>query len=241
MDKNYIGFHISADMMEIWYFRSLKINQKKSCMLTDLKENFTNIFEDALIEEINDVGTLKKVKEGEKLIEIGDYVRSMPLLISGAIKILREDDDGDELLLYFLERGDTCAMTLTCCLGQTKSEIRAIAELDTTLIMIPIQKMEEWTGKYKSWRNFVFQSYHERLTEMLETIDSIAFYNMDERLVKYLQNKQKVTNDSLINSTHQEIAYELHTSRVVVSRLLKKLESMGKIELYRNSIKIVSL
>ncbi|HBC05189.1 MAG: Crp/Fnr family transcriptional regulator [Aequorivita sp.] len=210
-------------------------------MLTDLKENFTNIFEDALIEEINEVGTLKEVKEGEKLIEIGDYVRSMPLLISGAIKILREDDDGDELLLYFLERGDTCAMTLTCCLGQTKSEIRAIAELDTTLIMIPIQKMEEWTGKYKSWRNFVFQSYHERLTEMLETIDSIAFYNMDERLVKYLQNKKKVTKDSLINSTHQEIAYELHTSRVVVSRLLKKLESMGKIELYRNSIKIVSL
>ncbi|HNP68782.1 MAG TPA: Crp/Fnr family transcriptional regulator [Aequorivita sp.] len=210
-------------------------------MLTDLKENFTNIFEDALIEEINEVGTLKEVKEGEKLIEIGDYVRSMPLLISGAIKILREDDDGDELLLYFLERGDTCAMTLTCCLGQTKSEIRAIAELNTTLIMIPIQKMEEWTGKYKSWRNFVFQSYHERLTEMLETIDSIAFYNMDERLVKYLQNKKKVTKDSLINSTHQEIAYELHTSRVVVSRLLKKLESMGKIELYRNSIKIVSL
>ena len=210
-------------------------------MLTDLKENFTHIFEDALIAEINEVGILKEVKEGEKLIEIGDYVRSMPLLISGAVKILREDDNGDELLLYFLERGDTCAMTLTCCLGQKKSEIRAIAELDTILIMITIQKMEEWTGKYKSWRNFVFQSYHERLTEMLETIDSIAFFNMDERLVKYLQNKQKVTNESLINSTHQEIAYELHTSRVVVSRLLKKLESLGKIELYRNSIKIVSL
>jgi CRP/FNR family transcriptional regulator len=210
-------------------------------MLNNLKENFSHIFEDDLIEEICQVGTLREIKEGEKLIEIGDYVKSMPLLISGAIKILREDDDGDELLLYFLERGDTCAMTLTCCLGQTKSEIRAIAELDTTLIMIPIQKMEEWTGKYKSWRNFVFQSYHERLKEMLETIDSIAFYNMDERLVKYLQNKQKVTNDTFINSTHQEIAYELHTSRVVVSRLLKKLESMGKIELFRNSIKIVSL
>lgn len=210
-------------------------------MLHNLKKNFTNIFEDDLIEEINRVGFLKEIKEGEKVIEIGDYVRSMPLLISGAIKILREDDKGDELLLYFLERGDTCAMTLTCGLGQTKSEIRAIAELDTSLIMIPIQKMEEWTGKYKSWRNFVFQSYHERLTEMLETIDSIAFLNMDERLVKYLQSKQKVTNDSLINSTHQEIAYELHTSRVVVSRLLKKLESLGKIELYRSSIKIVSL
>ncbi len=210
-------------------------------MLTYLKENYAAIFEDALIDEINQVGTLKEVKEGEKLIEIGDYVRSMPLLISGAIKILREDDNGDELLLYFLERGDTCAMTMTCCLGQTKSEIRAIAEMDTMLIMIPIQKMEEWTGKYKSWRDFVFQSYHERLTEMLETIDSIAFLNMDERLVKYLQNKQKVNKSDTINSTHQEIAYELHTSRVVVSRLLKKLESMGKIELYRNSIKIISL
>lgn len=225
----------------MWYFRSLKTNQKNCYMLDILKENFTHLFEDALIAEINEVGILKKVKEGEKLIEIGDYVRSMPLLVSGVVKILREDDNGDELLLYFLERGDTCAMTLTCCLGQKKSEIRAIAELDTTLIMIPIQKMEEWTGKYKSWRNFVFQSYHARLTEMLATIDSIAFFNMDERLVKYLQNKQKVTNDSVINSTHQEIAYELHTSRVVVSRLLKKLESLGKIELFRNSIKIVSL
>ncbi|WP_347374931.1 Crp/Fnr family transcriptional regulator [Aequorivita sp. Q41] len=210
-------------------------------MLNILKENFAHTFEDALIEEINQVGTLKVVNEGDKLIEIGDYLRSMPLLISGAIKILREDDDGDELLLYFLERGDTCAMTLTCCLGQTKSEIRAVAELDTTLIMIPIQKTEEWTGKYKTWRNFVFQSYHSRLTEMLETIDNIAFMNMDERLVKHLQSKQKITNHSLINSTHQEIAYELHTSRVVISRLLKKLESMGKIELYRNSIKIISL
>ena len=210
-------------------------------MLKYLKENFSTLFEDALLEEINQVGVLKEVKEGEKLIEIGDYVRSMPLLISGAIKILRDDKDGDELLLYFLERGDTCAMTLTCCLGQTKSEIRAVAELDTSLIMIPIQKMEEWTGKYKSWRNFVFQSYHARLTEMLETIDNIAFMNMDERLVKHLRSKKKIAKDSIINSTHQEIAYELHTSRVVISRLLKKLESMGKIELYRNSIKIVSL
>lgn len=210
-------------------------------MLNKLKENFSHLFEDALIQEIIEVGALKEVSEGEKLIEIGDYLRSMPLLVSGAIKILREDDKGDELLLYFLERGDTCAMTLTCCLGQKKSEIRAIAELDTVLIMIPVQKMEEWMGKFKSWRNFVLASYHTRLMEMLDTIDSIAFLNMDERLVKYLRDKQKIGGEPFINSTHQEIAYELHTSRVVVSRLLKKLESLGKIELYRNSIKIVSL
>ena len=210
-------------------------------MLNNLKENFSHLFEDALIEEINQVGTLKHVKEGDKLIEIGDYMRSMPLLISGAIKILREDDNGDELLLYFLETGDTCAMTLTCCLGQKKSEIRAIAELDTTLIMIPVQKMEEWMGQYRSWRNFVLVSYHTRLMEMLDTIDSIAFLNMDERLVKYLRDKQNINKTDLIASTHQEIAYELHTSRVVVSRLLKKLETLGKIELSRNSIRIKAL
>lgn len=210
-------------------------------MLKNLKDSFSHLFEDELIDQIIQVGILKEVKEGDVLIEIGDYLRSMPLLLSGAIKILREDNNGDELLLYFLERGDTCAMSLTCCLGHSKSEIRAIAELDTTLIMIPVQKMEEWTGKYKSWRNFVMESYHTRLMEMLETIDSIAFMNMDERLVKYLRDKQKIVGEPVINSTHQEIAYELNTSRVVISRLLKKLETLGKIKLNRNSIDILDL
>lgn len=205
-------------------------------MIQELTQNYSNLFESELLNEINQVGTFKEVLEGDKLIEIGQYVRSMPLLVSGAIKILREDNDGDELLLYFLEKGDTCAMTLTCCLGQTKSEIRAIAETDAKLIMIPIEKMEEWSAKYKSWRNFVFESYHNRLNELLETIDSIAFLKMDERLLKYLNEKARITNDNIINNTHQEIAYELHTSRVVISRLLKKLEKLDKVELHRNHI-----
>lgn len=210
-------------------------------MIQELKDNYGHLFEDLLLNEINQVGTLKEVEEGIKIMDIGQYIRSMPLLISGVIKILREDDNGDELLLYFLEKGDTCAMTLSCCLGDTKSEIRAITELDTKLIMIPIQKMEEWTAKYKSWRNFVFDSYHNRLMEMLTTIDSIAFMKMDERLLKYLKDKVKVTKEDIVKSTHQEIAYELHTSRVVISRLLKSLENQEKIELYRNYIKIISL
>jgi len=210
-------------------------------MIQQLKDSYGHLFEDALLQEIAQVGTFKEIPEGYKLMEIGQYIKSMPLLIEGAVKILRDDDDGDELLLYFLERGDTCAMTLTCCLGASKSEIRAIAELDTKLIMIPIQKMEEWTSKYKSWRNFVFESYHNRLMEMLETIDSIAFMKMDERLLKYLGDKSKVTNEDTIYSTHKEIAYELHTSRVVISRLLKNLEKRGKIKLYRNNIKLISI
>jgi len=210
-------------------------------MIQELKFSYGHIFENELLEEINQVGTFKEIPEGYKLIEIGEYIKSMPLLISGAIKVLREDDEGDELLLYFLERGDTCAMTLSCCLGQTKSEIRAVAELDTKLVMIPIRKMEEWTGKYRSWRNFVFESYHNRLMEMLEAIDSIAFLKMDERLLKYLKDKVHITHDNTVRTTHQEIAYELHTSRVVISRLLKNLEKMGKIKLNRNNIEVISL
>ncbi|MBE9488648.1 MAG: Crp/Fnr family transcriptional regulator [Bacteroidetes bacterium] len=210
-------------------------------MIQDLKNKYGHLFEDALLDEISLFGLFKDIPEGYKLIETGQYIKSMPLLISGAIKIMRDDNDGDELLLYFLESGDTCAMTLTCCLGNTKSEIRAVAELPTKLIMVPIEKMEEWTAKYKSWRNFVFESYHNRLMEMLETLDSIAFLKMDERLLKYLRDKSNITKDHIIYSTHQEIAYELHTSRVVISRLLKKLENQGKIELNRNNIKIISL
>lgn len=209
-------------------------------MINELKESYGHLFEDELLTEISRVGVLKEIPAGEILIDIGSYVRYIPLLISGAIKILREDEEGDELLLYFLEKGDTCAITLSCCMGQTKSDIRAVAEMDTKLIMIPIQKMEEWISAYKSWRNFAFLSYHNRLQEMLEAIDGIAFLKMDERLVKYLLEKAKINKDNIINSTHQEIAYELHTSRVVISRLLKQLEKLGKIELYRNNIKVLS-
>ncbi|MFC6861142.1 Crp/Fnr family transcriptional regulator [Zunongwangia atlantica] len=210
-------------------------------MLEKLKEAYHFIFEDELLNEIDRSGQLKEFKAGEMIIDFGDYLKSMPLLLDGAIKVLREDSDGDELLLYFLERGDTCAMTLSCCLGTTKSEIRAVAEKDTTLIMIPIEKMEEWTAQYKTWRNFVFESYHTRLTEMLDTIDTIAFLNMDERIMKYLQDKAKINQDEVVSSTHQQIAYDLHTSRVVVSRILKKLEIEGKIKLNRNQIEVLDL
>lgn len=210
-------------------------------MLQELKEGYGKQFEDALINEIVQVGTFKEVPEGSKLMDIGDYIKGMPLLISGAIKILREDKDGDELLLYYLEKGDTCSMTMTCCMGDSKSEIRAIAETDAKLIMVPIQKIEEWMTKYRTWRNFVFESYHDRLNELLSTLDHIAFDKMDERLVAYLKEKSRINKDHIIHNTHQEIAYDLHTSRVVISRLLKKLEQMGKIELHRNHIKILEL
>jgi len=210
-------------------------------MLSDFNFNYKHLFEEELRTEILSIGVYRKVNEGVELIDIGNEIKFMPLVISGAIKILREDDNGDELALYFIEQGDTCAMTITCCLGSAKSKIRAIAETETELLMIPIQKIGDWMNKYKTWQNFILQSYHERMQELLEAIDTIAFLNMDERLLKYLKGKAIVNKSELIQVTHKEIANDLHTSRVVISRLLKALEKKGRIELRRNQIHLLEI
>lgn len=208
-------------------------------MIQEIKKYYGSQFEPALIEEINRVATFMDVQEGEDLIKSGQYIRSMPLLLSGSIKVMRHDEEGQELLLYYLERGETCAMTMSCCMGNTKSEIHAITETPVKLLMIPIGKMEEWSSKYKTWRNFVFSSYHARMMELLESVDNIAFNNLDERLEKYLQERMKILNSKHIYTTHQEIASDLHTSRVVVSRLLKKMENKDRIKLHRSFIEVL--
>lgn len=208
-------------------------------MIEDLKHHYAYLFEDELLKEIQAVGQLKTCPANDIIMDIGQKVTMIPLVLTGAIKIFREDTNGDDLLLYFIEQGDTCAMTLTCCLGVKKSEIRAIAEVDTTVLMIPVEYMSLWMTRYKSWQNFILQSYHERMTELLEALDSIAFLKLDERLLKYLRDKALVNRNDTIQVTHQIIAQDLHSSRVVISRLLKTLENEKKIELNRNQIKIL--
>ena len=210
-------------------------------MNTDMIANFGYLFEKELLEEISKIGITKKFKAESTIIELGDYIKSMPLLISGAIKILREDDKGEELVLYYLEKGDTCAMTLSCCMGQTKSKIRAVAETDVSLVLLPKEKMADWLTSYKTWQSFILQSYHNRVEELLQAVDTIAFYKMDERLFKYLKDKAMVTHNDVLQVTHKQISDDLHTSRVVISRLLKKLENEQKIQLFRNSIKVLEL
>ena len=204
-----------------------------------LHQIYGTLLEETLLNEIEQVAMLKEFKEGDVIIDFGDNIKKMPLLLSGAIKILREDFDEGELLLYFIEKGDTCSMSLSCCIGDTKSEIRAVAETDGQVVMIPVMYMELWLGKYKSWRNYVFASYNNRLKEMLTAIDNLAFMNMDKRLLNYLLEKAKINDTKEINTTHQEIAYDLNTSRVVISRLLKALEKDGKIKLLRAYIEIL--
>ena len=208
-------------------------------MKEELIKNYEAIFEPALIDDIFQVAVFKDFAEGDLLIDYGQRILKMPLLLEGALKILREDLDEGELLLYFIEKGDTCAMTLACCLGDTYSEIRAVAENDGKVAMIPVNKMEDWLSKYKSWRNFVFNSYNIRLKEMLASIDQLAFMNMNDRLMKYLEEKSKIYHSKDLKTTHLEIAHDLNTSRVVVSRLLKVFENEQKIKIHRASIELL--
>ncbi|RDK88932.1 CRP/FNR family transcriptional regulator [Marinirhabdus gelatinilytica] len=203
------------------------------------KTTYFSQFEPALISEMIEVGEFSQISEGQDLIRVGQFIHFIPLVIQGSIKIMRPDDDGNELLLYHLEEGGTCAMSMNCCLGSTKSEIHAIAETDVKILKVPVAKMEEWSSSYKTWRHFVYNSYHNRMMEMLDSIDNIAFNNMDERLEKYLQDKMEILNSKHIYSTHKEIAQDLHTSRVVISRLLKKMENSNKLKLHRSFIEVL--
>ncbi|MEO1050550.1 MAG: Crp/Fnr family transcriptional regulator [Bacteroidota bacterium] len=205
----------------------------------EIRERFRGVFELGLINEIIEKGRIQHVPEGEVLMDLGKYIKFMPIVLSGAVRILREDKEGNELFLYYLNGGDACAMSMSCCLQNKKSEIRAISEAPSTICMLPIPLMEEWLEKYHSWKMYVFESYNSRFDELLTTIDSIAFLKMDERLLKYLLDKKQQSGSYVITKTHQEIANELNTSRVVISRLLKQLEKEERITLHRNRIEIL--
>ena len=204
-----------------------------------VRKHFPNIAEKALQEEIATVGKLTEFSAGTVIMDVGQYVKLVPLVIEGAIKVSREDDDGHELFLYYLQGGQTCSMSFTCCMMNKKSEIRTIAEENTKMIGIPIRYVDEWMTKYQSWKNFVMQTYDFRMMELVRTIDSIAFHHMDERLLAYLDKKAQATHSKVINATHQEIAYDLNASREAVSRLLKQLENDGRVKLGRNKIELV--
>jgi CRP/FNR family transcriptional regulator len=201
--------------------------------------SFNYLLDDALIEEMSKVSTLRSFKKNDIIIDVGQELAFVPLLLSGNIKVMREDDDGHDLLLYVLESGDTCAMSLTCCMSKSTSKIRAVADSDAKLVMIPVEKMADWFNNNDSWRMFILQSYQVRFNEMLETIDTLAFLKMDERLYKYLTDQVKLGASETLNLTHQNIAEDLNTSRVVISRLLKQLEKEGRITLGRNKITVL--
>lgn len=208
--------------------------------IQSLKKLFSDLYEPNLVQAIQQKGHLLRIHAGESLIQIGQYIKYMPLILSGSLKIMREDDDGKELLIYHVDPGETCAMSITCCMGDTKSNVRAEAEEDTTLIAIPIHLLDQWSSEYVSWKHFIMRTYQKRFEDLLKTIDSIAFQKLDDRLLQLLKEKSLKSPEQVITATHQEIANELHSSREVISRLLKKLENEGTVKLGRNKIQWLS-
>lgn len=197
-------------------------------------------FETGLIQQIEQYGMLRKVPAGQNILEPGQSIQFMPLVLKGLIKISRIDDEGREIFLYHVNAQESCAMTFTCCMEHHESEIRAMAEDDVEMILLPASLMDEWLARFPSWKRYVMHTIHLRFNELLKTLDQIAFQKLDERLLNYLKEHSKATGSTLINSSHEQIAMDLATSRVVISRLLKKLENDGKVLLYRNQIKLLN-
>lgn len=204
-----------------------------------LHQNFPVFKNDAMLDSIAKDARWFNNDTEELIVDIGDFPRWIPLVTKGAIKISRADDDGGEIFLYYLYPGQTCAMTLNCCMIDKPSEIRAVAEAGTEFVGLPRKSLPKWMLDFEEWRQFTLESYNERYENLLATIDAIAFQKLDERLINLLRDKSIAVGKTEIDVTHKRLAEELHSSREVISRLLKQLEKMGKVKLSRNKVKIL--
>lgn len=201
-----------------------------------LNSVLSGITDTVLLENIKKEGHEVKVPAGQSIMEPGQFVKMVPIVLEGAIKVLRVDEEGRELFLYYLYPGETCALSLTCCDASKPSEIKAVAEEDTLILGVPVRFHEKWSEEFRQWKDFVTQTYQTRFQEMLKALDAVAFLKMDQRLMRYIQVKREKFNSNELQITHLEIAKELGTSREVISRLLKQLEKKKWIELGRNKI-----
>ncbi len=198
-----------------------------------------SIFTDpALLEEIKKYCRVKTVDKGSVLIAPGADIVFVPIVQKGALRIVRENDEGKEIFLYHLYPGQICSMAISCCQAGKKSMVKAIAEDETEVLQIPVGMVEEWF-KYPEWKTYVNSTYSTRFAELMQVIDLIAFSNMDKLLLHYLRERAKAVNTKALYITHQQIADELHTQREVISRLLRTMEDKGLVRMGRNTIEIL--
>lgn len=209
--------------------------------LNQIIEKHFPFFEKALQEQMGEVGQIRQVKSGDVLMKTGQNIRATMLVLDGLIKIFREDEEGNEFFMYYLQPGEACALSMVCAIKNETSQIMAKAVQDTEVLAIPIQYMDQWMASYKSWYHFVITSYRQRFEDMLQTIDHIAFRNMDERLVFYLQQHLDVQKNNIVQASYTEIAQELNSSREVISRLMKKLAEKGLIRQHKTHTEIIDL
>lgn len=205
-----------------------------------IAEMFPQFSDPQLLEEMATEGYVQSYRSGDYIMDKGMPVEFIPLLISGSMRIMRRDDEDRELLLYYLQAGETCASSLTCCMDSRVSEVEAVAEEDTKVLAIPAQLVDAWMDRFPQWKAYVMSTYHNRFRELMDTIDAIAFHQLDERMIRYFKERIEVQQgDPVIRVSHQEIANDLHSSREVISRLLKQMEQKGLVKLSRNRVELL--
>lgn len=190
-------------------------------------------------EKLYTFGVLKTFSEGEIILNENANIYSIPIVLTGGINVYRSEEDGREILLYYIKPGESCIMSFLGGIHHDTSKIKAIAEETTEILFIPIDKVSQLIKEYPEWLDYIFRLYHKRFEELLEVVNTIAFKKMDERILNFIQKKCENTFSKTLNITHEQIANELATSRVVVSRLLKQMEQEGLIILGRNKITLV--
>lgn len=190
-------------------------------------------------EKLKDLGFIKQYPEGAVILNENAYINTIPIVIKGSVKVMQSDDDLREMLLYYLQPGETCIMSFLGGMHNETSKVKAIAEQDSEILFIPINKVSHLIKEYPEWLDYIFRLYHKRFEELLEVTNAVAFKKMDERLLQFIQKKCEIAHTNIINITHEQLANELGTARVVVSRLLKQMENEGLVELGRNRITLL--
>ena len=192
-----------------------------------------------MIEKISHLGIVKTFKKNEAVLNERAYIHALPIVIKGSIKVMQSDDDYREMLLYYIHPGETCIMSFLGGIHQETSKVKAIAEEESQVLMIPIEKMDKLIHEFPEWIGYIFRIYHKRFEELLKVVNEVSFKKMDERVLHFLKKKSEVSGSPALILTHEELANELGTARVVVSRLLKQMEKEGLIELGRNKITLM--
>ncbi|HNV28382.1 MAG TPA: Crp/Fnr family transcriptional regulator [Cyclobacteriaceae bacterium] len=198
-----------------------------------------SLFQSLLKDEVSTYGQLKKFPAGSVIQQEDSYIKSIPLVLNGSLKVMRTDSDGHEILLYYITPGESCIMSFLGGIHNETSKVKAIVEEDAEILFIPVEKASEWVKKFPEWSDFIFRLYHKRFEELLTAVNAIAFHKLDTRLLQLLKQKAELYQSKEIKITHQQLADELGTAREAVSRVMKQMENEGLVQLSRNKITLL--
>lgn len=198
-----------------------------------------SLFQSLLKDEVSTFGQLKKFTAGSVIQQEDSYIKAIPLVLNGSLKVMRTDSDGHEILLYYITPGESCIMSFLGGIHNETSKVRAIVEEDAEILFIPVEKASEWVKKFPEWSDFIFRLYHKRFEELLTAVNAIAFQKLDTRLLQLLKQKSELYQSKEIKVTHQQLADELGTAREAVSRVIKQMENEGLVQLSRNKITLL--